>query len=239
MYRSYRAGAGFGSGVMPRGVKQLILITGGVYLVQLLVPAVTVFFGLYPPAVLSLQVWRLFTYMFLHGGLLHLLLNMFVLYMFGSQLEQVWGRRRFVRYYLLCGVGAGLFALLPLPAFFDALHIGASGAVYGLLLAFGLLFPSAQVYLLGILPMSARHMVILFGFISLAGSLSAASDGVSHIAHLGGLVVGYVLLRRDGLIPRYRSRLGVLWNDLRRRRRRARFERYYEEHARKRSETLH
>ena len=187
MHRSYRTGVGFGSGVMPPGVKQLILITGGVYLVQLLVPAVTVLFGLYPPAVLSLQVWRLFTYMFLHGGLFHLLMNMFVLYMFGSQLEQVWGRRRFVRYYLLCGVGAGLFALLPLPAFFDALHIGASGAVYGLLLAFGLLFPSAQVYLLGILPMSARHMVILFGFISLAGSLAATSDGVSHIAHLGGL----------------------------------------------------
>ena len=76
---------------MPPGVKQLILITGGVYLVQLVFPAVTVFFGLYPPAVLSLEVWRLFTYMFLHGGLFHLLMNMFVLYMFGSQLEQVWG----------------------------------------------------------------------------------------------------------------------------------------------------
>ena len=232
MYRSYRTGALFGAGTMPPGVKQLILITGGVYLVQLVFPAVTVFFGLYPPAVLSLKVWGLFTYMFLHGGLFHLLMNMFMLYMFGSQLEQVWGRRRFIRYYLLCGVGAGLFALLPLPAFFDALHIGASGAVYGVLLAFGLLFPSAQVYLLGILPMSARHMVILFGFISLAGSLSATSGGVSHIAHLGGLVVGYVLLRRDGLIPRRQSRLGLLWNDLRRRRRRARFGRYYEEHGR-------
>ena len=239
MHGSYRTGIGFGTGVMPKGVKQLILITGGVYLVQLLVPAITVFFGLYPPAVLSLQIWRLFTYMFLHGGLFHLLMNMFVLYMFGSQLEQVWGRRRFIRYYLLCGVGAGLFALLPLPAFFDALHIGASGAVYGLLLAFGLLFPSAQVYLLGILPMSARHMVVLFGFISLAGSLSATSDGVSHVAHLGGLVVGYVLLRRDGLISRRPSRLGVLWRDLQRRRQRARFERYYEKQTRKRSETLH
>ena len=238
MHRSYRTGVGFGSGVMPPSVKQLILITGGVYLVQLLVPAVTMLFGLYPPAVLSLQVWRLFTYMFLHGGLFHLLMNMFVLYMFGSQLEQVWGRRRFVRYYLLCGVGAGLFALLPLPAFFDALHIGASGAVYGLLLAFGLLFPSAQVYLLGILPVSARHMVILIGFISVAGSLSATSGGVSHIAHLGGLVVGYVLLRRDGLIPRRPSRLGILWRDLQRRRQRARFDRYYED-QRRRSETLH
>lgn len=239
MIRTNRPAVGFGSGDLPSGIKQLILINGGVYLLQVVLPGITTALGLYPPAVLSLEVWRLFTYMFLHGGLFHLLLNMFMLYMFGSQLEQVWGRRRFVRYYLLCGVGAGLFALLPLPAFFNAIHIGASGAVYGLLLAFGLLFPSAQVYLLGILPMSARHMVILFGFIALVSSLSAASDGVSHIAHLGGLVVGYVLLRRDRLIPRRPSRLGLLWNDLRRRRRRARFERYYDDHTRRRSETLH
>ena len=224
---------------MPSGVKQLILINGGVYLFQVVLPGITATLGLYPPAVLSLEVWRLFTYMFLHGGLFHLLMNMFVLYMFGSQLEQVWGRRRFVRYYLLCGVGAGLFALLPLPAFFDAIHIGASGAVYGLLLAFGLLFPSARVFVFFFLPMSARHLVILLGFIALASSLSAASDGVSHIAHLGGLVVGYVLLRRDGLISRGPSRLGLLWNDLQRRRRRGRFARYYDEHTRRRSETLH
>ena len=208
------------------------------YLLQVVVPAIPVIFGLYPPAVLSLEVWRLFTYMFLHGGLFHLLMNMFVLYMFGSQLEQIWGRRRFVRYYLLCGVGAGLFTLLPLPAFFDAVHIGASGAVYGLLLAFGLLFPSAQVYVFFFLPMSARHLVILLGFVSLVSSLSATSDGVSHIAHLGGLVVGYVLLRRDGLISRRPSRLRLLWNDFQRRRRRARFDRYHED-RRRRPDTLH
>ena len=234
---------------MPRGVRQLIVINAVVYLVQVVVPGITAALGLYPPAVLSLEVWRLFTYMFLHGGLFHLLMNMFVLYMFGSQLEQVWGRRRFVRYYLLCGLGAGLFALLPLPAFFNAIHIGASGAVYGLLLAFGLLFPSAQVFVFFFLPMSARHLVVVLGFVALASSLSAASDGVSHIAHLGGLVVGYVLLRRDRLIPRRPSRLGLLWSDLRRRQRRARFDRYQEEftreehtpkeQARRRSETLH
>ena len=178
---------------MPSGVKQLILINGGVYLFQLVLPGITATLGLYPPAVLSVEVWRLFTYMFLHGNLFHLLINMFMLYMFGSRLEQAWGRRRFVRYYLLCGVGAGLFALLPIPAFFNAIHIGAAG-VFGLLLAFGLLFRSAQVHLLGILPMSARHVVILFGLIALLNSFSPTS--------VGGLVVGYMLLRRDGLISR-------------------------------------
>ena len=227
-----------GGGLLTPGVKRLIVITGGVFLVQFIVPGVTGFFGLFPPAVLSLQVWRLFTYMFLHGSLLHLLLNMFVLYMFGSQLERIWGPRRFLRYYLLCGVGAGLFTLLPLPAFFHANHIGASGAVYGLLLAFGLLFPSAQVYLMGIFPMNARHLVVVLGFVALASSLSGSSGGVSHIAHLGGLVVGYFLLRHDRLIPRRTGRLRLLWNDLRRRRGRARFDRYSERH-RRRSDTLH
>ncbi len=224
---------------LTEAVKHLILISGGVFLVQAVVPAVTGFFGLIPTAVLQLQVWRLFTYMFLHGGLFHLLLNMFVLYMFGSQLERVWGRRRFLRYYLLTGVGAGLFTLLPLPAFFHANHIGASGAVYGLLLAFGVLFPQAPVYIFGLIPMSARHLVIVLGFIALASSLSAASDGVSHIAHLGGLAVGYFLLRRDGLIRPGGARLRRAWNDLLRRRRRARFDRYSGPGRRGNSETLH
>ena len=215
-----------GGGLLTPGVKRLIVITGAVYLIQIVVPPVTRIFGLYAPAVLSLQVWRLFTYMFLHGGLGHLLINMLVLYMFGSQLERIWGPRRFLRFYLLCGAGAGLFALLPLPAFFEATHIGASGAVYGLLLAFGLLFPNAPVYLFFFLPMKARHVVILIGFVSFAGSISAASDGVSHIAHLGGLLAGYALLRYDRLLSSGVSRPGQLWNDFVRRRRRARFDRY-------------
>ena len=231
--------AGLGSGLLTPEVKRLIVITGGVFLAQFLIPGFTEFFGLIPPAVLSLQVWRLFTYMFLHGDLFHLLMNMFVLYMFGSQLERVWGRRRFLRYYLLSGIGAGLFTLLPLPAFFYANHIGASGAVYGLLLAFGLLFPTAQVYVFFFLPMNARHLVVVLGFVALASSLSASSDGVSHIAHLGGLVVGYLLLRRDGLLPKQRtSRLRLVWDSFRRRRRRTRFDRYHQD-RRRRDETLH
>lgn len=236
MFRS--GAAALGGGLLPPAVKRLILIAGGVFLVQFTVPGFTAFFGLLPPAVLSLQVWRLFTYMFLHGDLFHLLMNMFVLYMFGSHLERMWGPRRFVRYYLLCGVGAGLFTLLPLPAFFYATHIGASGAVYGLLLAFGVLFPTAQVYVFFFLPMQARHLVVVLGFIALASSLSASSDGVSHIAHLGGLAVGYLLLRRDGLLPQRVSRIRMIWNDLQRARRRARFDRY-QEGRRRNSETLH
>ena len=154
-------------------------------------------------------------------------------------MERIWGSRRFLRYYLLCGVGAGLFTLIPLPAFFYANHIGASGAVYGLLLAFGLLFPTAQVYVFFFLPMNARHLVVVLGFVALASSLSAASDGVSHIAHLGGLVVGYILLRRDGLVPGRTTRLGTLWADMMHRRRRRRFHRYDRQRRHHSSETLH
>lgn len=234
----HAAGSVFGSGgALPRGVRQLLLINGGIFLAQLVVPPLTQMFGLIPPRVLGLELWRPFTYMFLHGGLFHLFVNMFMLYMFGAPLERIWGRRRFVRYYLLCGVGAGLVAMLPLDAFFYANTIGASGAVYGVMLAFGLLFPSARILVLFLVPMSARHFVIVLGFIAFASSISATNDGVSHIAHLGGLVVGYILLRRDGLLPR---RYGPpppwtrLWNDLKRRRRRARFDAYD-----RRRDTLH
>lgn len=217
-----------GDGGLPRGVRQLIVANGLAFLAQALLPGITAFLGLNPPRVLALELWRPFTYMFLHGGLFHLFVNMFMLYMFGAPLERIWGRRRFVRYYLLCGVGAALVAMLPLPAFFHANTIGASGAVYGVMLAFGMLFPSARVLVFFLVPMSARHFVIVLGFIAFVSSISATGDGISHIAHLGGIVAGYLLLRRDGLLPRYRRRtpVGRVWDDIQRRRRRARFDRY-------------
>lgn len=240
MFQTAR-GPALGGGTLTPATKRLIFITGGVYLLQAVVPAATNTFGLIPPTVFRGEVWRLFTYMFLHGGLWHLLLNMFVLYMFGTQLEQLWGARRLTRYYLLTGVGAGLFTLLPLEAFFLANHIGASGAIYGLLLAFGMLFPEARVFVFFVLPMKARHLVVVLGFIALASSLSATGDGVSHIAHLGGLVAGWVLLRRERLIPpgRFSTRFSRLRADFERRRKRRKFQRYYEEHQRRRRETLH
>lgn len=227
----------FGDGGLPRGVKQLLVANGLAYLAQALLPGITGFLALNPPRVLALEVWRPFTYMFLHGGLGHLFMNMFMLYMFGAPLERIWGRRRFVRYYLLCGVGAAVVAMLPLDAFFHASTIGASGAVYGVMLAFGMLFPSARVLVFFLLPMSARHFVIVLGFIAFVSSISATGDGVSHIAHLGGIVAGYLLLRRDGLLPRHRRRTpwSRLWQDFQRRRRARRFERFEDRNR----DTLH
>ena len=234
MYRQQRAprppvgGGGSLSGI----TKRLIIINCGVYLVQLLVPRITAAFGLIPPAVFELQVWRLFTYMFLHGGLFHLGLNMLVLYMFGTHLERTWGRAGFLRYYLLCGVGAGLFTLIPLESFFYANHIGASGAIYGLLLAFGMLFPETRLLVLFVIPMQARHVVLVLGFIALASSLSATQDGVSHIAHLGGLVAGFFLLRRQGQIPpgAFGRTIQRLQHDFHRWRMRKRMERRQRDH---------
>jgi len=230
--------SGYGLAAMTPMVKRLIFITCGVFLAQLIAPVLTAVFALHPPAVLRLEAWRLLTYVFLHGSLGHLLLNMLVLYMFGGPLEGIWGSRRFLRYYLLCGVGAGLFTLLPIPAFFHASHIGASGAAYGLLLAFGLLFPDTRVFVFFVLPMRASHLVVALGFISLASSLSATSDGVSHIAHLGGLVAGYLLLIRMRLLMGRPDPLRNLWGRLALRRRRARFDRY-EREFRNRRDTVH
>ena len=210
--------------------KRLIYINCGVYLFQAMLSGITTAFALYPPAVVQLQVWRLFTYMFLHGGLFHLGLNMLVLYMFGTHLERTWGRAGFLRYYLLCGVGAGLFTLVPIGGFFYANHVGASGAVYGVLLAYGLLFPNTRLSLFGAIPIKALHLVLVLGFIALASSVSATQDGVSHIAHLGGLGAGYFLLRHQGRIPpglldHHLSRLRNGFDQWRMRQRRRRMER--------------
>lgn len=153
-------------------------------------------FALIPVAFFSGSVWQVVTYMFLHGGFTHILFNMIALWMFGSALERVWGSREFLKYYLITGIGGGLcYALFnmgsPIPT------VGASGAIYGLLLAFAVLFPEEIIYIWGILPMKAKYFALLFGGIEFLASFNSGS-GVAHLAHLGGMVVGYIYLKRRG-----------------------------------------
>jgi membrane associated rhomboid family serine protease len=182
------------------------VIVGGGLLLPVRMPLLEAFLALVPAWVVGKGWWwQLFTYMFLHGNLLHILVNMLFLWVFGSELERLWGWRRFLSYYLTCGVGAGLFHLLfrlhsILPV------VGASGAVYGLLMAYGLLFPDRVVtmFLFFILPIQirAKYLVLLFGGLSLLGgigSLFGSEGGVAHLAHLGGMVVGYLYLRHGRL----------------------------------------
>lgn len=143
--------------------------------------------------------WQLLTYQFLHGGFWHLFFNMFALWMFGSELDYLWGGRRFLTYYLLSGIGGGIANLLVS----DAPTIGASGAIMGILVAYGLTFPDRPVMIFPLfIPIPAKVFVILYAAIDLFSGLTATNTGVAHFAHLGGALTGFLLLR-------FGDRLGV------------------------------
>ncbi len=141
--------------------------------------------------------WQLFTYMFMHANFTHILFNMLALWMFGMELEHVWGSKKFFIYYLLCGFGGGLANLLIAPLFTTVgPTVGASGAVYGVLLAFGMMFPERPIYVYFLLPIKAKYFVVMYMAFEIfsVGSM----DGVAHFAHLGGALVGFVYLMADG-----------------------------------------
>jgi len=143
------------------------------------------------------QVWQLFTYLFMHGGFSHIFFNMLALWMFGMELENTWGSRKFLTYYLVCGVGAGLANLLVAPLFTSVgPTIGASGAIYGVLLAFGLMFPDRLIFIYFFIPLKAKYFVVLYMVIEFVSV--GSMDGVAHFAHLGGALVGFIYLLADG-----------------------------------------
>jgi membrane associated rhomboid family serine protease len=191
-----------GPGGLTPAIKFLLIANVVVYLVSLVVPMMVLRLGLTPSAVLEqFSVYQLVTYMFLHGDIGHLLVNMLGLWMFGTELERSWGTRFFTKYYFVTGVGAGvitlLWALSPLP-YADSISysvvIGASGAIYGVLLAYGMYFPHRTVYMYFVFPLQAKYFVMIIGAITFLSSIGAGGSGVAHTAHLGGLLVGYVYL---------------------------------------------
>ncbi len=192
-------------------------------------------FGLVPRAVThGLRFWQPFTYLFLHGSLWHLVINMFVLGMFGADIERAWGQRRFYTYYFITGVGAGLIEIVVKTAIDpsgigSSLNptIGASGAIYGVLLAAAMVFPDRQVWLIPFpvtIPM--RVYVLVMGAIEFFGTLGSTGDNVSHVCHLGGMVAGYLYLRRGSYLYTVRNR----YSDWQHRRLRRRFEVYQRRH---------
>jgi membrane associated rhomboid family serine protease len=204
----YRSTVAFGPGPLSTAMKALIGANVAMFLLQFVAPELTIWLGLSPAAVVSrLYVWQVVTYMFLHGGVLHLLFNMLTLWMFGTELERRWGTRYFVKYYFLTGVGAAvltiLFSLLPLSvsvSLYHSLVIGASGAIYGLLLAYGLYFPDRPIYMYMVFPIPAKYFVMIMGALALFASLGD-SGGVANATHLGGILVGYLLLRGARMDP--------------------------------------
>ncbi|HWQ03552.1 MAG TPA: rhomboid family intramembrane serine protease, partial [Candidatus Nitrosotenuis sp.] len=182
----------------------------------------------------GLRIWQPFTYLFLHGGLFHLLINMLVLWMFGSDLERAWGMRRFTFYFFLCGVGSGLINVLvktvmdPAGAGESLIPtIGASGAIYGLLAASAVMFPDREIWLIPFpvtLPM--RVYVLIMAAIAFFGTMGESGDSVSHVTHLGGMLVGWLYLRRGSFFYGFRNR----YLDWKRRRARRKFEVYMRDH---------
>lgn len=135
--------------------------------------------------------WQLISYQFMHGSFMHIFFNMFALYMFGTELENLWGSRKFLIYYLLCGVGAGILQIFTA----DAPTVGASGSVYGLLAAFGMTYPNRQVMMFPLfIPIPAKYFVLIFGAIELFSGFSNTNSGVAHFAHVAGAVTGVFLL---------------------------------------------
>lgn len=184
-----------GFGFLPTGVKHLLIINVLFYLAtEVLYRSLGVdlynWLALFPVRDSHFGLWQYITYQFMHANFDHIFFNMFALWMFGTVLEQVWGTKRFIFYYLFCGVGAGLITTLISPS----VTVGASGAIYGILLAFGMLFPNERIYLYFLVPIKAKWFVIGYGLIELFEGVFRSYDGIAHFAHLGGMLFGLLLI---------------------------------------------
>jgi membrane associated rhomboid family serine protease len=183
----------------------LIIINVGLFLINILFPRTTAYLALTPYLVVRERaVWQVLTYMFVHGGTWHILFNMLALFIFGTPLERRLGSSEFLLYYFITGVGAGLATLVV--NWYTGLAVvpvvGASGAIYGLLLAYATLYPDARLFIFGILPLRAPIAVLLFAGLALFSQLTGTSSGIAHLTHLAGFVFGYLyFLIRMGINP--------------------------------------
>lgn len=192
-------------------VLSMLIANGLGFAAYLLIgPAMVAGFGLWPlgTAAISAQygggipgfsLWQLLTYGFLHGGMLHLFVNMFALWMFGTSLERFWGSRPFLTFYLTCLVGAGVIQLVVATMAADSGSIyptiGASGAVFGILLGFAMMFPEQRLMLLfPPIPIKAKYFVIFYGAFELYAGFTGSMSGVAHFAHLGGMAFGFLVI---------------------------------------------
>ena len=193
-------------------IKILVSVNFGIFLLQTVARTEGLFFplfGLVPKMVWSeFMIWQPFTYLFFHGGIWHVLINMFVLWMFGSELERIWGKGHFLKFYFVTGVGAGLVTMIFGVNSMTPI-VGASGAVYGVLLAYGLTYPNRTVYLYGIIPIKSLWFVIGIGVIAFISSFDNVSQ-ISHLTHLSGMMIGYLMLKRP-------VRFNDLWFTIRKR----------------------
>ena len=211
-----------GFSFLPVVVKNLLIINGIMFLADVVLSRFGIdlngLLGLHFFMASDFKPFQLLTYMFMHGNFSHLFFNMFALWMFGNTLENIWGSKRFLIYYLLCGIGAGLIqegvqyieyitslshyqtvnmggTIVPMSQYLNYMTtVGASGAIYGLLLAFGMMFPNSMIYLYFFVPIKAKWFVIGYAVIELLNGLGASGDQVAHFAHLGGMLFGLIII---------------------------------------------
>ncbi len=203
--------------VFPPVIKNLLILNGLVYLAQMVPTTQEMllrWFALWPlgipdlPGYPSFWPWQLVTYAFLHGGFGHLLFNMFALWMFGVQIENAWGSNRFGFFYFACVIGAGLVQLVVVSLGAELFPtIGASGGVFGILLAFGMMYPNQPIYIYFLFPIKAKWLVIGYGALELFAAVTGTQAGVANFAHLGGMVFGFLLIQYwRGKLPKQPQR---------------------------------
>ncbi len=222
--RYSRSTLSFG-GPLTRAVKMLILVNVGVFVMRFLVRQAggapfdfDALFGLVPALVTRrFFLWQFVTYLFVHAGPLHILFNMLMLWMFGGDLERLWGYRRFLRYYFLTGIGAGFCSYIVGPLAMTA-TVGASGAIFGLLLAYGILFADRTIFLYFLFPIKAKYFVIIMGALEFYAAVTSTGSGISNTAHLGGMIFGYLYLRGVSWMGDWKS-LWLRWKAAQARRR--------------------
>ncbi len=239
--------------MLPMVVKNLLIINGLFFLATIALDStlhinLVKYLGLHYPLSHDFGMWQLVSYMFMHGGFAHILFNMFALWMFGNVLENVWGPRRFLNYYLITGIGAGIVQIIvawlrissveadlspeqiaiviqqgadvlsrgmnyenldmgALNLIINTPTVGASGAVFGILLAFGMMFPNSLIYVYFAIPVKAKYFVMIYGAIELyMGFSNNPADNVAHFAHLGGMIFGFFLImfwKKKGKLNNY------------------------------------
>ncbi|MBN1212943.1 MAG: rhomboid family intramembrane serine protease [candidate division Zixibacteria bacterium] len=190
-------GRGFriGPGGLSAFIKWMLIINSGVFILQMIFPRLTYLLGLTPATFYSdfpNQIYQIFTYMFLHGGFGHIFFNMFALWMFGTEIEYTWGSRSFGRFYLICGLAGAVLTLIVLPSQTIPM-IGASAAIYGILVAYWIMFPNRYLYIYFLFPIKVKWAIpgmMLLGFLFSAGN-------VAHMAHLGGALCGLAYVKSD------------------------------------------
>lgn len=190
----YREGGNaFGGFALTPWVKRLIIANIAVFVMTAISPFVISYLAFSPSQVLF-RPWTIVTYMFVHGGFWHLFFNLLSLFFFGPPIEARWGSREFIKYYLICGLGG---ALLSFAFAFNSSVVGASAAVYGVMLAFAMIYPDMPIYIYAIFPVKAKWLILVLAIFSLFSAFGGSADGVAHFAHLGGFAAGYLYLKLD------------------------------------------